>query len=453
MNKKIFYIFIFLLIIIVAGIFYYTNIPDDFPEGGSKEDKLAKTELEGVEENINAYNINEDLEITDSLQRKGNEILALNPREIVKILQEIGPKKKNTVLHQYETYLPASIIKALQYLYYNISYDYFLVTAEEDIPLKENPDPAGTSVAKVKNLDKVSLLQRVDGESVNGSNIWYRVAVENEGKIHEGYLHSMTGIPRKYDFARMKDAVDKLKQELTRGGLHFISNYKNQNGTPPQEGNIAVDEHGYRVYHSAPAYEEARTDAGYRYVPDGMLVRILNESKDFYYVNIPTFGGNYYVPRQYIDPDVKLNQLHHVLVVDNSQQNQAAFEVVEDDLNLVSYTLSTTGKEGDFSFKTSPGIYKTLGKRERFEYLQKASEEIAGYAPFATRFSGGAYVHGVPVSYQEQNGQKIDPGYKEYLHTIGTFPRSSMCVRNFTSHAKFIYNWMDIQNGAVIVLE
>lgn len=94
-----------------------------------------------------------------------------------------------------------------------------------------------------------------------------------------------------------------------------------------------------------------------------------------------------------------------------------------------------------------------MEKKERFQYLKKDSQNIAGYAPFATRFSGGAYLHGIPVAYEEKNGEKIDPGYKEYLQTIGTFPRSSMCVRNFTSHAQFIYNWMDINNGAVIVIE
>ncbi|MFW5991698.1 MAG: L,D-transpeptidase [Halanaerobiaceae bacterium] len=453
MNKKYFYIFMFLLVIAVAGSAYFMNIsPDGIREEGRK-DRLSKTELSGVEENINAYDIEDDFKITQNLQREEKDLLTLRPREITQMLQVIGPKRKNTVLHQYDSRLPETINNQLQYLYYNISYDYFLVMAENGADVNENPDPATAAVARVENMDKVSLLQRVDGENIAGSNIWYRVAVEKENQISEGYLHSSTGTPRKFRFGKMEESINNLKQEIAAGNLHYVINYKNQNGAPPQEGDTAVDEHGYRVYHSAPAYVEPRVDSNYRYVPDGMLVRILGEKNNFYYVNILTFDENYYIPQKYINTDTGLNQLKHVLVVDRDQQNQAVFELAEDGLDLISYTLATTGKLGNFSFETSLGSYKALEKKERFEYLKKGSEDIAGYAPFATRFSGGAYVHGVPVSYKEQNGEKIDPGREEYIQTIGTFPRSSMCVRNFTSHAEFIYNWMDVQNGAVIVIE
>jgi hypothetical protein len=97
--------------------------------------------------------------------------------------------------------------------------------------------------------------------------------------------------------------------------------------------------------------------------------------------------------------------------------------------------------------------FKALEKKDQFLYLKDGSDEIAGYAPYALRFSGGAYIHGVPVDYEIIDGQKKDPGIQEYLHTIGTFPRSHMCVRNYTSHAKFISDWMDTKTGAVIIIE
>ncbi|NLC06515.1 MAG: L,D-transpeptidase, partial [Syntrophomonadaceae bacterium] len=162
---------------------------------------------------------------------------------------------------------------------------------------------------------------------------------------------------------------------------------------------------------------------------------------------------DFYIPKQYIDKAAVLSRLNQVVVVDRNQQNQAAFETRENGLDLISYTLSTTGLAGDGSFETPLGSYKVINKVDRFEYLQKNTSDVAGYAPFAIRFTGGAYIHGVPVEYEEKNGEKVDPGSKEYLHTIGTFPRSHMCVRNFTSHAEFLYNWMDGQNGAVIVIE
>lgn len=465
MYKKITLILMVVLMVIVPGCSAYRrSVPpsetppprqQSTPSGDlTKEDRLAKSDLEAVEENINGYNIEDDLRITQTTeQEEENRISCLSEEQKAQVLENIGSKRMNTVLEEYDSPLPETINASIQYFQYDMAFDYFLITAEDGAEIRENPIPDATVVDRVENLDKVSLLQRVEGEELEGSEIWYRVAFANGDEINEGYLHSTTGTPRNFRFERMQNAINQLKQQVDEGNLHFISNYKNQNGAPPQEGDAAVDEYGYRVYHSAPAYEQADTDSDFRYIPDGMLIRILEETDAFYYVNVPTFDGDYYIPKQYIDPDVTLSQLNHVVVVDRNQQNQASFEVSEQGLNLVSYTLSTTGIPGDFSFETTLGTYKAIEKRDRFEYLQSGTQDIAGYAPFAIRFTGGAYIHGVPVAYEEQDGEKVDPGLIEYLHTIGTFPRSNMCVRNFTSHVEFLYNWMDIQNGAVIVIE
>lgn len=165
--------------------------------------------------------------------------------------------------------------------------------------------------ATVKSLDKISLYHSVQGEWIDDTDIWYLVGFKKDEELKKGYIHSSLGTPRNFRFDRMKDAINELIHEVNQGELHYISNYRNQNGAPPQVGNSEVDEYGYRVYHSAPAYKEANKNSGYRYVPDVILVRILGE----------------------------------------------------------------------------------------------------------------------------------------------TYPRSSMCVRNYTSHAEFFYNWMDTKNGAVIVIE
>lgn len=419
-----------------------------------REDKLTKSDQEAVEENINGYDLENDLRITETIEAdEENRIESLSQQQQYQLLGNISPNKMNTVLQEYKTTLPEGINNKVQYFEYHISFDYFLITAENGTEIRENPAPDAPVVCRVNNMDKVSLLQRADGKEFQGSNIWYRVACSHDNQTEEGYLHSQTGVPRTFRFDKMQAGVNQLRQQLAQGELHFIRNYKNQNGAPPKKGDAATDEYGYRFYHSAPAYERADTGSNFRYIPDGMLVRLLNETGEFYHVNVPTFGGDYYVPIRYIDKAVTLSRLNHVVVVDRNQQNQAAFEVGENGLNLISYTLSTTGMPGDYSFETTLGSFKAIEKKDRFEYLQKGSEEVGGYAPFAIRFTGGAYIHGVPVAYQEQGGEKIDPGPIEFLQTIGTYPRSNMCVRNFTSHARFLYNWMDSQNGAVIVIE
>ncbi|QUH25889.1 L,D-transpeptidase [Serpentinicella alkaliphila] len=454
MYKKSILILIFIITLTTYGCANRREMPREQSPGQrveqQREDRLAKSDQEAVEENINGYNLQDDLKIT---REEGSEISYINQEQKDELINGLGPKENNTILEEFRSSLPVGINNAIDYFKYNISFDYFLITAEEGSTIRETPTDESAAVTAKESLEKVSLLHRVEGEELEGSNIWYRVAFENQGSVNEGYIHSSMGTPRNFRFDSMKQAIDELNEQLGQGPLHFISNYKNENGTPPQRGDAAIDEFGYRVYHSAPAYDEANTESNYRYIPDGMLVRILDETGDFYHIDAPTFGRGYYVPKQYIDPNVTLRELTHVVVIDRSQQNQGAFEVEDNGLNLVSYTFSTTGIPGEFSYETTLGSYKAIQKRDRFEYLKSGTQEIAGYAPFAIRFTGGAYIHGVPVAYEEVEGEMVDPGFIEYLHTIGTFPRSNMCVRNFTSHAEFLYNWMNVRNGAVIVIE
>ncbi|WP_026478634.1 L,D-transpeptidase [Alkaliphilus transvaalensis] len=459
MKKKVTLILMVFLMFVVSSCGYRRDIPRDQGQqqrpqvDENRPDRLTKSEKDAVEENINGYNLEDDLRMTEMTEEEENRIGFLTQQEKMEFIKNLESKSMNTVLEEFNTMLPETITNEVQYFKQPITYDYLLITAEGGTVINENPTDGDISIGETENLDKLALLQRVEGGEFQGSNIWYRVAFESNGELRDGYIHSSLGTPRSFQFDKMQDAINELNQQLVEGELHFISNYKNENGTPPQEGDAAVDEYGYRVYHSAPAYITADINSDYRYVPDGMLVRILDEQEDFYHVDIPTFGGEFFVPKQFIDPEVTLSQLNHVVVIDRTQQNQASFEVGEGGLNLISYTLSTTGIPGDFSFETTLGMFKAIVKRDRFEYLQNGTQEIAGYAPFAIRFTGGAYIHGVPVAYEEEDGEKVDPGFIEYLHTIGTFPRSNMCVRNFTSHAEFLYNWMDIENGAVIVIE
>jgi lipoprotein-anchoring transpeptidase ErfK/SrfK len=71
---------------------------------------------------------------------------------------------------------------------------------------------------------------------------------------------------------------------------------------------------------------------------------------------------------------------------------------------------------------------------------------IVGFAPWASRFTNGAFLHGVPVN---------NPGgaIVEYSQTLGTIPRSHECVRNASSHAKFIYDWAPLNASLVFVYD
>ena len=78
--------------------------------------------------------------------------------------------------------------------------------------------------------------------------------------------------------------------------------------------------------------------------------------------------------------------------------------------------------------------------------LKDGSAATGGYAPYASRFTNGAYIHGVPVNVPRT-------AMIEYSWSLGTTPRSHMCVRNATSHAKFVFDWAPTERSLVVVIE
>ncbi len=421
-----------------------------------QRDNLFKSDKDAVEENINGFELESDLKETSfaESQKISQSNIGVNQFEVSRINSTPDGTGTIEVIQTYDTRLPAEIRSGLKYTKYDLSYDYFLITSEQEVSIYKRPDPDTEEVCKAYNGEKLALHQKVSGATLNGSDIWYKVSCKHDGSIVTGYVHSKMGETRTFQFDKMLSSIKSLMKQLSQGKLNHVSNYKNVNGAPPEKvKGAATDEYGMRIYQSAPGYFEPDTGSDFRYVPDGMLLKILGETGDFYKAHVISFNKVLYIPKKYIDKDDSLTQLKHITVVDRSQQNQAVFEISGGRITMVSYTLATTGLKGETSFETPLGYFRAIEKKERFEYLKDDSDEIAGYAPFALRFCGGAYIHGVPVAYEEKDGERIDPGIQEYLHTIGTFPRSHMCVRNFSSHAEFLYNWFDTENGAVIIIE
>jgi hypothetical protein len=69
--------------------------------------------------------------------------------------------------------------------------------------------------------------------------------------------------------------------------------------------------------------------------------------------------------------------------------------------------------------------------------------ENQGYAKYAIRFSGGGYLHGTPLNYEEDSNREYYKALKET--TLGTVPGTRKCVRTSEEHARFLFNW--ILNG------
>lgn len=248
--------------------------------------------------------------------------------------------------------------------------------------------------------------------------------------------------------------VENLRKEIGRWAV--VENYRNGHGEAPTVPNYVRNDYG-RVadtlgverYQSAPLYQVNDSTQPLIYARDGWLTHLLDSVGNYYQITpIRADMGTYWIPKRYLRPLEEGITFEHVIFVDRGDQNITTVEQESEGKWLIRSTNpATTGlKRPPYQMETPLGIFLLQQKKAKMFYTHDGSSEIAGYAPWASRFTNGAYVHGVPA-----NGRNAKP--KEYSWSLGTTPRSHMCVRNATSHAKFVYDWAPTDRSLVIVIE
>lgn len=234
----------------------------------------------------------------------------------------------------------------------------------------------------------------------------------------------------------------------------IFQNYKNLNGEAALVRNFKRNEYkrvsdslGIERYQSVPLYLPNDTTTAERYGRDGSLVKYLGESGNYYKVGTIYFKGEWLVPKKYLKTIADTIVFNKVIVVDRTNQNIATFEKTDSAWLVRSMNPATTGlHHPPYGQETPLGIFVIQEKKTKMIYLKDGSQETGGFAPYASRFTNGAYIHGVPVN--APRTQMI-----EYSSTLGTTPRSHMCVRNATSHAKFVFDWALAGESVVFVIE
>lgn len=429
-----------------SGLENDSEAPGD-SEGMEGTESIESTEgIEGSEDSEEAEKAEETEETEGTEETEASE----DPEG-----SEVEEQQKIPgIIETFSTVIPQSVKVDLKYDRYLTSLDYVLVTVSVG-NVRAKPKFGAPVVGWVYMNQRPALLEEVKGEYSNSSktDLWYRIAWEDNKGYHEGYIFCTLGESRCFQLDKMMDAVQGLKDEVDQNRTGFIHNYKNFRGAPPLYKGKTNDKYGYRRDQSAAGYQKPDRTSEFRYILDGMIVNIIGESNNFYKVTVPGFDGEYWVEKKYISLYNSIKKLTQAVVIDRKNQNEAVFEYDEDGWKLVSYSLATTGKKGPYSLLTPLGNFMAIEKRPQFWYYADGTTRVAGYAPYAVRFSGGGYIHGVPVDYIMKGSKRIDPGLIEYSSTIGTIPRSHMCVRNYTSHAQFIYEWIEIGKAAVIVIE
>ena len=262
---------------------------------------------------------------------------------------------------------------------------------------------------------------------------------------------------RFFQFDKMRErlfVLDSIQQEPSRWAV--LQNRQNKNGESPlvkswdrdPDYNLVIDKYGISRFQSVALYAPGETEPE-RYGRDGALVKFLGENADSTALRIEGFNepGRWEVKEKYVHRIADGVVFTRAVMVDRTNQCIATLEKVDGRWLIRSMNPCTTGAQNPpYGRPTPVGMFVVQEKKQKMLYPKDGSSALAGFAPWASRFCNGAYLHGVPTN--NPNGAII-----EFSGTLGTIPRSHMCVRNASSHAKFIYDWGPVDETIVFVYD
>ena len=253
----------------------------------------------------------------------------------------------------------------------------------------------------------------------------------------------------------LEEIEDTQKTSVTWG---ILQNRNNVNGEAPLARNVKKnayknfeDPFGVERFQSAPLYLPDDISIPERYGEDGSLIKVITnpDSSGYLLIEAVYLGREWKIPAKYVKIiSDTVRTFHKVIFIDRTNQNIVTLEKSSDSKWLVrSMNPATTGlRHPPHQYETPLGIFVIQEKKVKMFFLEDGTSNIAGFSPYASRFSNGGYLHGIPVNYPRKT-------VIEYSKTLGTIPRSHKCIRNATSHAQFLFDWAPIDNALVVVFD
>ena len=215
------------------------------------------------------------------------------------------------------------------------------------------------------------------------------------------------------------------------------------------------DKFGNRSNQSIKGYVNSNKEGEYINIPDRTLLRVLGEENGMVKIETPMYGGPYYIEKKNnnIQKSGITSKINKFVAIDPESQTEAIFERENDTnkFNVVTYSFVTTGVDNGYSsYETPHGAFLVAFTRPYMLFTGHAREGdtrksagkeglvIAGEANYAVRFSGGAYMHGIPAAYGASKSTKAYTAGK-----IGTYKESHKCVRHYDDQIEYIVKWIN----------
>lgn len=301
--------------------------------------------------------------------------------------------------------------------------------------LRNLPTTTGKIVGKYSYDTKLKALEKVDYYG----NSWFFV---EDSKGNRGYISANLVRKRTFRFQKAMDKIHELENFLKeQNGLGRELASTNSYIPNPNNQNFKREKDKYGTSLDQSSIGTSVIDNEEIYIPDRAILSIIEKGKTTSKVKVASIPEELIVPNSAISRNPKVQtEFSKVIAIDVSNQNMMVFEKNnEKGWELISYVYSKTGIESKLGFETPKGFFIAPMAKYIMPYNSETGDK-EGYARYAIRFSGGGYLHGTPINYDEDINKEFFMKQKE--RTLGTFTGTRKCIRTTEEHAKFLFDWI-----------
>ena len=339
--------------------------------------------------------------------------------------------------------------------------------------------PYGNAVAHLGFSEKPEILFDMVSDAANSNTKWYfteftkkgdtnvtrkekkdkngKVIAENPTTIKGFIAGSEDNVSeRGFYWNKMINRIEIVNNFIdtalkAKEDLYIITEYKPLSRDKPSK----KDRFGNKNNQSIIGYTKANKEGEIINIPDQTIFKIIGEENNMLKIETPFYGGPYFIEKTegtYQKAENIKEKVNKFIAIDPHSQTEVLFQrnPETEKYEVVTYSYVTTGKDGWGSYETPHGAFLIAFTRPYMTFTRHARAgdktlpgrsdlTIGGSAKYAVRFSGGGYMHGIPVRLNFK-GSTLNTGTAQ---KIGTYKDSHKCVRHFDDQIEFIVGWIN----------
>ncbi|MDR1835253.1 MAG: L,D-transpeptidase [Fusobacteriaceae bacterium] len=346
------------------------------------------------------------------------------------------PLTWGTSIAVYDNRIPETIPYHEKYAGGSAPYIDYVFVATKTAALFKEPDyfteSAKTGVV-YPYMTKLKALEKFNYKS----NDWYKVEDE-QGNV--GYVIGPETRKRIFRFEMALDKVKSLERFIlneTAAGREVVRPHSYSPNPANVNAKTQKDKYGTSWEQNTPAKAGNETV----YIPDSSIMSIFSQANGKATVRVASIPEDLVIDAKYISRSPKIQKdFRKAVAVDIMNQNTMMFEKnAGGNWELISYVYSRTGIESNLGYETPKGNFIVPAIKYIMGYTD-ASGKQEGNARYAMRFSGGGYMHGTPLAFDEEKNREFV--MRKRNGYLGLYTGTRKCIRTTEEHARFMFEWM-----------